>query len=180
MIKGKQHETHIRPGSTTAVACVALPIPHSPFPIPGRARRAARAKRAGGFTLLEVIAAIVLLGVAFAALMKVAGASIALTRNASTHSAAAMWARSALDSAFVTTPIKLGHSAGRFDRQFAWQLDVSPWGRVPDAGSASTLALYQLDLTVSWQARGGTNAAHFRTLRLGNAAAANPANGAPP
>ena len=131
-----------------------------------------------GFTLLEVIAAIMLLGIAFAALMKVAGASIALTRNASTHSAAAMWARSALDSAFVTTPIKVGHSAGRFDRQFAWQLDVSPWGSVPDAGAAP--ALYQLDLTVSWQARGGTNTAHFRTLRLGNATQDNPADEAVP
>jgi general secretion pathway protein I len=119
-----------------------------------------------------------LLGVAFAALMKVAGASIALTRNAATHSAAAMWARSALDSAFVTTPIKAGHSAGRFDRQFAWQLDVSPWGNAPDAAVAP--ALYQLDLTVSWQARGGTQAAHFRTLRLGNAAQDHPADGVVP
>jgi general secretion pathway protein I len=136
-----------------------------------------QSRHQNGFTLLEVIAAIVLLGVAFAALMKVAGASIALTRNASTHSAAALWARSALDSAFVTTPIKVGHSAGRFDRQFAWQLDVSPWGSAPDAGAA---ALYQLDLTVSWQARGGTNTAHFRTLRLGNATQNNPADGAVP
>jgi general secretion pathway protein I len=142
-----------------------------------RASNPGRATCAGGFTLLEVIAAIVLLGIAFAALMKVAGASIALTRNASTHSAAALWARSALDSAFVTTPIKVGHSAGRFDRQFAWQLDVSPWGSAPDAGAA---ALYQLDLTVSWQARGGTNTAHFRTLRLGNATQNNPADGAVP
>lgn len=138
-----------------------------------------------GFTLLEVIAAIVLLGVAFAALMKVAGASMALTRNASTHSAAAMWARSALDSAFVTTPIKPGHSAGRFDRQFAWQLDVSPWTSAragPDDGSnpLPTLALYQLDLTVSWPARGGTNSAHFRTLRLGQAGPPDAGNGAPP
>lgn len=139
-----------------------------------------QSRHQNGFTLLEVIAAIMLLGVAFAALMKVAGASIALTRNASTHSAAAMWARSALDSAFVTTPIKVGHSAGRFDRQFAWQLDVSPWGGVHDAGAASTLALYQLDLTVSWQARGGTQAAHFRTLRLGNATQDNLADQAVP
>lgn len=178
MDKTSRSTTRGRTGNKGA-ACCALSIRHSPFSIPGRAARA------GGFTLLEVIAAIVLLGVAFAALMKVAGASMALTRNASTHSAAAMWARSALDSAFVTTPIKLGHSAGRFDRQFAWQLDVSPWGKA-NAGPAAggnpppALALYQLDLTVSWSARGGTNRAHFRTLRLGQAGPADAGNGAPP
>jgi general secretion pathway protein I len=143
-----------------------------------------RSRQQTGFTLLEVIAAILLLGVAFAALMKVAGASMALTRNASTHSAAAMWARSALDSAFVTTPIKVGHSAGRFDRQFAWQLDVAPWREAnagPDDASSPlpALALYQLDLTVSWPARGGTDSAHFRTLRLGHAGQPD-GGGAPP
>ncbi|MEO7071581.1 MAG: type II secretion system protein [Rhodanobacter sp.] len=144
-------------------ACLAtsrIPHPHS--------------RHQNGFTLLEVIAAIMLLGIAFAALMKVAGASIALTQNASTHSAAAMWARSALDSAFVTTPVKVGHSAGRFDRRFAWQMDVTPWGNVPgSAGAPQALALYQLDLTVSWAGRGGTNAAHFRTLRLDSATQAD-------
>ncbi len=126
----------------------------------------------GGFTLLEVMAALLLLGVAFAALMKVASASMALTQNAATRSAAAMWARSALDTAFVTTPLLPGHSAGRFDRQFAWQLDVTPWSPSPRAGEVPPmLALYQLDLTVSWQQRGRTSTAHFRTLRLASASA---------
>ena len=39
----------------------ALPIPHSPFPIPRRATRAT------GFTLLEMLAVILLIGVATAA-----------------------------------------------------------------------------------------------------------------
>ncbi len=127
-----------------------------------------RAATQRGFTLLEVIAAIMLLGIAFAALMRVAGASIALTQNASNHSAAALWARSALDSAFVATPLRAGHSAGKFDRKFSWQLDVTPWYTgTPVAGMPQVLQLYQLDLAVSWAARGGRNTAHFRTLRLG-------------
>lgn len=158
MDKARPSTTCSRTGNRGAMRCA--------FSISGRAARA------GGFTLLEVIAAILLLGVAFAALMKVASAAMALTQNAATHSAAAMWARSALDSAFATTPLRPGHSAGRFDRQFAWQLNVTPWSPPPRAGETpSTLALYQLDLTVSWQQRGRTNATHFRTLRLAPAGA---------
>jgi len=121
--------------------------------------------RQGGFTLLEVIAAIMLLAIAFTALMKVAGASIALTQNAATRSAAAMWARSKLDSEFVTTPLQVGHSAGQFDRQFAWQLDVTPWANAGTAAD-SPLQLYQLDLDVSWGPVARRRSAHFRTLRL--------------
>lgn len=126
------------------------------------ARRGPR--RQEGFTLLEVIAAIMLLAIAFTALMKVAGASIALTQNAATRSAAAMWARSKLDTEFVTTPLQPGHTAGQFDRKFAWQLDVTPW---TDAGNGDAVSqLYELDLKVSWGPANHPRSAHFRTLRL--------------
>ncbi|MDQ6647042.1 MAG: prepilin-type N-terminal cleavage/methylation domain-containing protein [Pseudomonadota bacterium] len=122
-------------------------------------------QRAAGFSLLEVIAAIMLLAIAFTALMKVAGASISLTQNAAAHSEAAMWARSRLDSAFVGEPIKPGSSSGQFNQNFRWQLDVTPWhpGTAPNA----PLRMYQLDLDVMWGPATHPRSAHFRTLRLG-------------
>lgn len=122
--------------------------------------------RQGGFSLLEVIAAIMLLAIAFTALMKVAGASISLTHNAAQHSEAAMWARSLLDSAFVGEPVKPGSSSGRFDRQFRWQLDVTPWNGAGIAAPNAPLHLYQLDLDVLWGPTAHPRSAHFRTLRL--------------
>ena len=123
-------------------------------------------RRQGGFTLLEVIAAIMLLAIAFGALMTVAGASIALTQNAATRSAAAMWARSKLDSEFVTTPLQVGRSVGQFDRQFSWQLDVIPWANAGTAAVGSSRRMYELDLKVSWGSLSRPRSAHFRTLRL--------------
>jgi len=56
------------PGS--AAALHAAPIPYSLFPIPGRSRRCTQ--RAGGFTLLEMLAVIALIGiVAVAVITKV-------------------------------------------------------------------------------------------------------------
>jgi general secretion pathway protein I len=60
---------------------------------------------ARGFSLLEVIAAMLLLAITFAALMKVAGGSMALTRNADDHSQAALWARSLLDTVDINAPL---------------------------------------------------------------------------
>ena len=133
-----------------------------------------------GFSLLEVIAAIMLLAIAFTALMKVAGASISLSHNAAEHSEAAMWARSMLDSAYVGEPLQAGSRSGRFDRQFRWRLDVSPWNQAGAAPPTAPLHLYQLDLAVQWGSPAHPREAHFRTLRLaGPNGDATSAQGAP-
>lgn len=124
-----------------------------------------RSRHQGGFSLLEVIAAIMLLAIAFTALMKVAGASISLIQNSADHSEAAMWARSRLDSAFVGEPIKPGTSSGQFNQRFSWQLQVTPWNE--NTPPNAPLHLYQLDLDVMWGPAVHPRSAHFRTLRLG-------------
>ena len=119
-----------------------------------------------GFSLLEMIAAMLLLAIAFTALMKVAGASISLTQNAAQHSEAALWARGKLDSAFVGEPIRAGQSAGAFNDRFRWQLSVTPWTGAGVSPPNAALRLYQLDLEVLWGPSTHPRSAHFRTLRV--------------
>jgi general secretion pathway protein I len=121
-------------------------------------------RRVGGFSLLEVIAAVLLLAVTFAALMQVAGGSIRLTQNAAAHSQAALWARSLLDSAFVLDPLHSGSSEGRFDAHYRWRLQVTPW-TAAGVDAASPLRLYRLDLDVLWGQAPHEQSAHFSTLR---------------
>jgi general secretion pathway protein I len=139
---------------------------------PGLARLA-ESRHQSGFSLLEVIAAILLLALAFTALMKVAGASAGLSRNAAAHSEAAMWARSKLDSAFVGPALQPGNSSGRFNATFRWQLAVTPWTPTGVATADAPLHLYQLDLQVLWGPPGHPASAHFRTLRLSGLNAGN-------
>jgi len=126
-------------------------------------------RRQRGFSLLEVVAAILLLAVTFTALMKVAGSAINLTQNAADHSEAAMWARGKLDSAFVGEPVKPGNSSGQFNKKFRWQLNVTPWNQIGAAPPNALLHLYQLDLDVLWGSPAHPRSAHFRTLRLSGA-----------
>lgn len=132
-----------------------------------------------GFSLLEVIAAIMLLAIAFAALMKVAGGSISLTQKAADYSEASLWARGLLDSAFIGTPIKTGSSAGQFNKRFRWQLAVTPWTDAGTPAPEAPLHLYQLDLDVLWGPTSHPRSAHFRTLRLAGQDAANMTRPAP-
>lgn len=126
----------------------------------------ARSRHQHGFSLLEVIAAILLLAITFTALMKVAGASLRLTQNAADYSEAAMWARGQLDGAFVGEPLRPGRSDGQFNRKFRWQLSVTPWNGAGVPPANAPLHLYQLDLEVLWGPPAHPRSAHFRTLRL--------------
>jgi len=122
-------------------------------------------RRARGFSLLEVIAATLLLAIAFTALLKVAGGSIQLTRNADDHSQAAMWARSLLDTVDITTPLQAGRTQGRFDDSYRWRLVVTPWGP-PTTGQDMPLRVVKLDLDVIWGPALRERSAHFSTLRV--------------
>jgi general secretion pathway protein I len=129
-------------------------------------------RRAGGFSLLEVIAAIAVLAIAFAALMQVAGSAMSLTARANERTQAALRARTLLDGAFIVDPVQEGSSEGRFDDTYRWQLNVSPFdlGDAPsDNGAASRM--YRLDLDVFWGERDHERRAHFSTLRLSGAQA---------
>jgi general secretion pathway protein I len=129
-----------------------------------------------GFSLLEVIAAILLLAITFAALMEVAGGSIRLSQSASQYTQAALWARSLLDTRFTLDPIQPGVTEGQFDDRYRWRLQVEPWvgPGVTPAANANAMQMYQLDLDVMWGSGPFERKAHFSTLRIGSPGNATP------
>jgi general secretion pathway protein I len=135
--------------------------------------------RQRGFSLLEVIAAIAVLAIAFAALMQVAGSSLGLTARANERTQAALRARTLLDGAFVMEPVREGASEGRFDDTYRWRMNVSryqPPGDAPDTdglADAGTTGMYRLDLDVIWGQGGDERHARFSTLRLAGSGGGN-------
>lgn len=125
--------------------------------------------RQKGFSLLEVIAAIAVLAIAFAALMQVAGSSLSLTSRANERTQAALRARSLLDGAFVMEPVQEGASDGRFDDTYRWRMNVTryqPPGDMPAGDDGASGGMYRLDLDVMWGPDGSERHARFSTLRL--------------
>lgn len=115
-----------------------------------------------------------LLGIAFAALLKVAGGAMALSRNAAAHDEAALWARSLLDTAYVTEPVTAGSRSGKFNARYRWTLTTAPWPTPGSKPGENAFGLYRLDLAVQWGNATHPQVAHFETLRLGPAQAAAP------
>ncbi|KJV33765.1 prepilin-type N-terminal cleavage/methylation domain-containing protein [Luteibacter yeojuensis] len=121
-------------------------------------------RRQAGFSLLETIAAILLLALAFGAVMHVAGAATNLTSHARELNRVAMFADETLASVGKRDALREGVQRGWYDSRYRWQLTT----RRNDAFPARTpdLHLYRIDLDILWRDGGSERRAHFATLRL--------------
>ncbi|MEO8672535.1 MAG: prepilin-type N-terminal cleavage/methylation domain-containing protein [Tahibacter sp.] len=132
-----------------------------------RLQRRTFANRQSGFSLIELVAAFVIFALGFGVLMQILTASL---RNASVsgdYTQAALWAQSKLDVEGVGERLKEGHSVGKFDDGYRWELDINRYkspDAPPDLQGGEQIELYRLDLNVVWGGRNSRNA-HFVTLR---------------
>lgn len=121
-------------------------------------RRLERPGRYGGFTFIELLATVVLIGI----IMPVAMHSIALCASlggqARRQIEAASLARTRLTELTASDDWKTSQKAGDFGDDwpgYRWTAEVSSW-------SDSTMS--QLDVTVFWQARGKERSVTLSTL----------------
>lgn len=138
----------------------------------------------GGFTLIETIAAFVLLALFVGVLMSSLGTAMRHTVWAEQQSMAAEWAQSKMDLVGIGEPIEEGSSRGRFDDDYRWEMDVveyEPPRDPPPAPTEAQLAagyqpveydpdslgmyLYRVDLRVLWGDARDERSAAFTTVR---------------
>ena len=89
-----------------------------------RFRPPAAGRRMRGFTLIEMIAAFLVFAISIGLLLDVLASSMRNARLSSDYTMAALWAQTRLDAVGVVERVEEGHSNGRFDDTFAWDLDV--------------------------------------------------------
>ncbi len=118
-----------------------------------------------GFTLLEIIVALILFSLGFALILQGATQSMRNTLRAREYTEATLWAENRLAALGVEEVLEAGADSGRFDDRYRWQLQAEPveldWAQ-PQAGG---LELLRVRLTVSWDSRGGPRSLEFVTLR---------------
>lgn len=81
--------------------------------------------RARGFTLIEIVTALVLFAVALGIFMQMTGNSLRAARQAQHYSHAALHAQSLLDAAGHGETLREGVSSGRLDDGTEWSLTVA-------------------------------------------------------
>jgi len=133
--------------------------PHTMAP-PRNIRRHVEA----GFSLLETIAAILLLALAFGAVMHVAGAATEVAGHARDMNRIAMWADTTLDAAGRRDPLREGTQTGWYDERHQWRTVVSAQDPVP--GQSPDLHVYRIDLDITWRDGNAARSARFATLRV--------------
>lgn len=117
-----------------------------------------RAASWGGFTLMEILAALVLIGVVLPAVMKgVSMASILASDSAHKYEALDL-AQSKLAEVLLNGDWEGGSDAGDFapDHEgYAWTMETSDWTQAD---------LKEVDVTVSWEQRGRPRYIQLSTL----------------
>ncbi|HEX6440552.1 MAG TPA: prepilin-type N-terminal cleavage/methylation domain-containing protein [Stellaceae bacterium] len=124
----------------------------------------------GGFSLIEVLAALVVIGLALAVAGGVFRTGLLGHEVAVGSDGALALAEEKIASVGVTEPLRPGRSVGLFGSRFQWQVSIEPYQEKSGTDfdqPASDLQLYRIAVTVSWRDGRRQRALALDTLRLG-------------
>lgn len=122
-------------------------------------------RKEGGFTLLEVLVALSILGVTLTVLFAVFGHSLDRSRETQSRLEARAAASALLAQAEAARTLSYGDSGGRLPSGMDWTLSVRPYGNDEDV-QAWPAAAAQLTATVRWGGRSAGQSFTLTTLRL--------------
>jgi general secretion pathway protein I len=130
--------------------------------------------RAAGFSLIEVLAAFVVLALVGTALFRIFAGALGNASLSDEYSRATLFAESRLASPGVETPLREGTQQGTSDDgKYAWTSSIQPYkppGSTPDLDAAVDLMpvrLWRIAVTVSWPGVAGSDRSiALATVRL--------------
>ena len=121
-----------------------------------------------GFTLLEVLIAMALVGIAVAALMSGMSGSLRNLARAENYERAVLVGRAQLNRLLVEQPLVPGRLAGRWDESVRWEAEIRRWNPAGTDAVEQRAALPPLvlvTLTVFWKGASGEHRATFETCK---------------
>jgi general secretion pathway protein I len=129
-----------------------------------------RPRAAGGFTLIEVLVAFVVVAVVLSLVLGVFSGGLSVSRRADDRAMAALYASSVLAATGREQPLTPGYAEGRFDDGFAWQRWIEPYLVEPLFEADAGLFAYRVVVRVRWPAAKGEDGVTVSTLRIDGSA----------
>lgn len=106
-----------------------------------------------GFTLIEVVIALSLMGLAFIILIELFSGALRLGKTANEYARAAAWAKMKLEEVILQPKLQEGLEEGELPEKYRWQLEIKKTEILKERyGEAPVpFELYQIKLKVNWQ-----------------------------
>jgi general secretion pathway protein I len=128
-------------------------------------------RRGGGFTLLEVVVALVIAGLALVGMFEAGSSGLFAADTAARAEEAVERAQSHLTAVGRDAALTVGHFTGDDGGGYRWRLSVHPVATRqvpgPDGVSTTNTTLYAVKVSISWRNGGHERAVVLSTLRLG-------------
>ena len=115
-----------------------------------------------GFTLLEVIIALAILGIGFALAMELLATGVRSAKASEDYTQAVLLVRQKMAEIAVTRNIEGSADAGEFDGGFRWASEIQPLEQEEDLPAR----LYSVRVRVMWSGRRGEKSVDLQTLRM--------------
>ena len=131
-------------------------------------------EHAHGFSLLEVVVALAIAAVALVGLFRAGSDGLFAADTASRTEEALQRAQSHLAAVGRDVAVSPGDFEGDDGGGYRWRLHVDPAAvrraPTPDAGSAATMTLFDVEVAILWPSRGRDRTVVLKTRRLGSTA----------
>jgi prepilin-type N-terminal cleavage/methylation domain-containing protein len=126
-----------------------------------------------GFSLIEVLVALVITGLALAAIAGTFGSGLLAHQLSEQAATALALAEEKIAAAGALQPLRPATSGGEFAGRFRWQRTIAPYEDRPDNTataadqSGAPLRLYRIEAGVAWREGWHNRRLSLATLRLG-------------
>jgi general secretion pathway protein I len=121
----------------------------------------------GGFTLLEALAALVILALCMGALLQLFSSGLRGLGAAEDHAVASLLAESWLEGLGTEGAIEEGETSGIFDARYSWRAVVRPLVLDEPADRVAwPVTAYEIELSVLWDEGRAQRSLSLSTLRL--------------
>ena len=113
----------------------------------------ARAQR--GFTLIEVVVAVAILGIGLVVIIELFGGGLRMERTSEEYTKAVGYARMKMEEISFAPGLEEGVQEGEFDRDYRWQVEVKKVELIPSRGIETSYSplveLYRIRVDVLWK-----------------------------
>jgi general secretion pathway protein I len=125
-----------------------------------------------GFTLIEVVVAMAILGIGMTVILELFSGSLRLLRTSGEYTKAVNYARVKMEEITVKPTVNEGIEEGEFDGAYRWQVDVKRVDILPariETDFKPPVELFQVKLIVLWKSgtkERSTVLETYRTIKL--------------